>query len=97
MIAAHGAVCAHCGRTATAYLNLAHLDHDQRSPRTALLCVGCHNTHDAAYRLAMARRDRARRYGQLWLLPELEYAPFPAWRMPPRVRNVDAEAQIELF
>jgi hypothetical protein len=97
LIAAHGAICTHCGREVAAYLNLAHLDHDPRSPRTALLCPACHNRHDAAFRLAVYRRNRARRDGQMWLLAELEYAPYPAWLVPRNARAAVDLAQGDLF
>jgi len=42
----------------------------------------------------MTRRTRARRSGQLWLTPELEYAPYASWMVPRRV--LDA-AQLGLF
>lgn len=86
LIASHGSVCSVCRRQVPAYLNLAHLDHDQRNSRVALLCIGCHNRHDAAHRLAIWRRNRAKRHGQLWLSAEIEWAPYPSWFVPTRVR-----------
>jgi hypothetical protein len=68
-----------------AYLNLAHLAHDQKTSAIALLCMACHNRHDARYRLAVWRRRKAERDGQLWLMPEIEWAPLPRWRVPDRV------------
>jgi hypothetical protein len=98
LIAAHGAVCAHCGRTVPAYLNLAHITHDVRTSHVALLCAACHCRHDARHRLAIWRRNRARRHGQLWLSTELEYAPYPTWLIPPRVvEDVLRTLQIDLF
>src|SRR3982751_4441836 len=57
------------------YLNAAHLSHDPRdNVRVAVLCPACHSRHDTPQRIAMTRRTRARRSGQLWLLPEIEFA-----------------------
>lgn len=94
LIEAHGTRCSNCRREVPAYINLAHLDHDQRSPRVALLCPACHNRHDAARRLAVWRRSRAKRHGQLWLLPEIEWAPFPSWRAPAGVFAVDRQERL---
>lgn len=96
LIAAHGSICSACRAEVAKYLNLAHLDHDQRTSRVALLCMPCHNRHDAAHRLAIWRRRRAKRYGQLWLSPELEWAPYPPWSIPPRFRTA-LEVQGSLF
>jgi 5-methylcytosine-specific restriction endonuclease McrA len=86
--------CSKCGRTATINLQLAHLTHDPRSSAVAFLCAACHNRHDAAFRLAVARRNRARRYGQRWLWPEVQWACYPVWRIP---RRVAAALQGRLF
>lgn len=95
LIAIHGAKCAACGRETPKYLNLAHLERDPRSSSiVALRCPTCHGRFDALWNLALARRTRAKRVGQLWLLPELEYAPLPAWMIPARVLR---EAQGRLF
>lgn len=95
LIETHGAFCSVCRREVLRYLNLAHLTHDPRASDVALLCPACHASHDAPQRLAMTRRSRAKRSGQLWLLPEIEWAPYPAWLMPGRV--FDALAQGRLF
>jgi len=42
----------------------------------------------------MTRRTRARRVGQLWLSPEIEYAPYASWMIP---RRVIEERQSLLF
>jgi hypothetical protein len=94
LIAIHGSRCSACKRAVQRYLNLAHLTHDPRSSSVALMCPACHNRHDSAHRLAIWRRNRARRAGQLWLMPELEYAPYPAWMIP---RGVSDSRQEVLF
>lgn len=67
-------------------LQVAHVTHDPRRPDLVCIwCAACHASNDAPHRLAVWRRNRAKRVGQLWLLPELEYAPFPAWMIPKRV------------
>jgi hypothetical protein len=58
------------------------------------MCNADHNRHDAAHRLAIMRRNRAKRWGQLWLWPEIEYAPYPLWVVPKRVVT---EGQMDLF
>lgn len=81
-----GARCMNCGRVCERYLNLAHTQHDPKSPElVALWCPSCHARHDAPHRCAVTRRTRAKRVGQLWLLPEIEYAPFATWMIPARV------------
>lgn len=77
LILRRGPICSVCGREITRYLNLVHLTHDPLTSSVALMCAADHNRHDAAHRLAIWRRKRAKRYGQLWLLPEIELA--PAW------------------
>ena len=72
LIAARGQFCSRCKRAVSRYLNLAHLTHDPRSSEIALLCAACHNRHDSHHRYAVWRRNRARRVGQAWLLPEIE-------------------------
>jgi hypothetical protein len=76
-------------------LNGAHPHHDPRDgTQVCIWCPSCHARHDAPHRLAVMRRTRARRTGQLWLLPELEYAADPAWMTPAAVLRA---AQQELF
>jgi hypothetical protein len=71
-------------------LNVAHLSPDP-ADRTALtvLCPSCHSKHNAAQRLAMTRRTRARKRGQMWLSSELEVAPTPVRLWPMRLRQMD--------
>lgn len=95
LISIYGMKCQKCGRDCRKYLNLAHISHDPRQPhRVALWCPNCHARNDAPHRVAMMRRSRARREGQLWLLPEIEYAPLPAWQVPQRAID---QLQGELF
>jgi hypothetical protein len=66
-------------------------------PATAnftILCPACHARHDTPQRVAMTRRTRARRAGQLWLTPELEYVPYASWMVTRRVLD---ESQLGLF
>jgi hypothetical protein len=89
-----GGKCATC-RRAHPRLNGAHRNHDPRDRSSVVAwCPTCHARHDAPHRLAVMRRSHARRHGQLWLLPELEYAPDPEWMIP---RAVLREAQLGLF
>jgi hypothetical protein len=97
IIALRGARCTACRREVERYLQLTHTTHDPITSSTRLLCAACHARHDAPHRLAIWRRNRARRAGQLWLLPELEWAPFPAWQIPRAVfAAADAARQREL-
>lgn len=78
--------CARCNRQLPSpRLSAAHITHDPRSSEVRVLCFPCHNRHDAGHRLAIRRRNRARRYGQLWLFPEVEE--IPGWIV--IRRNVD--------
>jgi hypothetical protein len=75
--------CQACGIELAAGLNAAHLNHDPRDrSRVKILCPSCHARHDAPHRFAMMRRSRARKHGQLWLLPDIEWSPYPAWEIP---------------
>ncbi len=74
LLALAGHRCAHCG-TEHKYLNAAHVHHDPRNGQ--LITILC----------PMTRRTRARRAGQLWLSPEIEYAPYASWMIPRRVVN----------
>ena len=86
--------CAGCG-TGHKYLNAAHVHHDPRNGQLiTILCPACHARHDTPQRVAMTRRTRAQRVGQLWLTPELEYAPYASWMIP---RRVITAAQFGLF
>ena len=54
-------------------INLAHLTHDATNlVAVTLLCPSCHAKHDTHQRVAMTRRTRARRDGQMWLTPQVE-------------------------
>jgi hypothetical protein len=90
--------CEHCGRPHW-MMNWAHLSGDPRLPgRMGWLCPSCHAKHDTPQRLAVTRRTRARKHGQLWLAPELEYAHLPMFLWPTRVmRQLEADAQLSLF
>lgn len=73
----------------------AHVRHDPRDwSQVAIMCFACHTRHDSAQRLSVWRRNRAARAGQLWLWPEVEYAPFPSWVIP---RSVIRAAQSTMF
>jgi hypothetical protein len=41
--------------------------------------------HDARHAHAVRRRNHARRFGQGWLWPEVEWAPYAGWMVPRRV------------
>ncbi len=94
LIEALGNKCAMCSREHRA-INQAHLSHDPKDgTRVALLCPSCHSRYDTRQRVAMTRRTRAKRAGQLWLSAEIQWAPFPAWMIPARVLKA---AQTEMF
>ena len=81
-LAAAGYRCANCRRWHP-LLNLAHLSHDPTSRmELEVLCPSCHAKNDTRQRVAMTRRTRAARRGQLWLSEELRWAPYPAWAWP---------------
>ena len=85
---AAGHVCQHCGRTHR-LLNVAHLSHDPADRRSlAVLCPSCHAKNDTPQRLAMTRRNRAKRWGQLWLSEEIQWGPFPMRTWPLRLRQM---------
>jgi hypothetical protein len=94
LIAVHGARCFLCKAETPKYLNLAHLQRDPASYVIALLCPRCHGAYDALWNRSLARRTIAKRVGQLWLLPELEWAPVPSRLIP---RSVLEAAQGRLF
>jgi hypothetical protein len=85
LIAVHGARCQRCGAETPRYLNLVHLQRDPRSNLIALYCPACHGSYDWGINFGRARRTRAKRSGQLWLLPEIEWAPYPARMIPDEV------------
>jgi hypothetical protein len=91
VLEAAGHVCQRCGREHR-LLNVAHLTHDPTDRQfLAVLCPSCHSRNDTPQRIAMTRRTRALRRGQLWLTEELRLAPFPMRVWPKRLR------QLELF
>jgi predicted RNA-binding Zn-ribbon protein involved in translation (DUF1610 family) len=93
-----GKRCTTCRRETLRYLNLSHDSHDPLTSSVSFRCPSCHARHDAAHRLAVWRRNRAARHGQLWLLPEIEYAATPAWAIPREVfAAIDAARQGALF
>jgi len=95
LIKEHGSICMKCGRFHDR-INGAHQTHDPRDSRHVVLwCPSCHATHDAGHRIAIMRRNRAKAAGQLWLMPEMEWAPFAAWEIPGRI--YDRLAQLNLF
>ena len=66
-------------------LNVAHLSHDPADRRwLAVLCPSCHAKNDTPQRLAMTRRNRAKRRGQLWLSEEIRWGPLPVRTWPLR-------------
>ncbi len=85
---AAGHRCQHCHQPHR-LLNVAHLTHDPADRSSlAVLCPSCHAKHDTPQRIAMTRRTRAQKQGQLWLSEELELAPFPLRTWPPRLRQM---------
>jgi hypothetical protein len=85
---AAGNVCQRCGQ-AHRLLNVAHLSHDPADRRSlAVLCPSCHAKNDTPQRLAMTRRNRAKRSGQLWLSEEIQWGPFPMRTWPLRLRQM---------
>lgn len=96
LIEARGEACEKCKIVLAAGINGAHEDHDPRNDASVhLWCPSCHARHDARHRIAIMRRRRAREARQLWLLPELEWAPFASWEIPGWVW--DRMNQLHLF
>src|SRR5512132_4306069 len=86
---AAGNACERCGK-AHRMLNVAHLSHDPANRLlVAVLCPSCHAKNDTPQRVAMTRRNRARRRGQLWLSDEIRWAPFPMRTWPVWLRRMD--------
>ena len=85
---AAGNVCQRCGQPHR-LLNLAHLSHDP-ADRTALLvlCPSCHSKNDTPQRVAMTRRTKAIKRGQLWISEEVRMAPIPLRKWPFRLRQL---------
>lgn len=96
LIGQQGQVCKPCGIELAQGINAAHTDHNPRNLKSiVLMCPSCHATHDAGHRVAIMRRNRSKENGQLWLLPELEWAPFASWEIPGWVW--DRLTQMRLF
>ena len=92
---AGGEICSVCLHQIKG-VNGAHTGHDPRdSSSVVLMCPRDHARHDARHRMAIMRRRRATATGQLWLLPELEWAPFAVWEIPGWI--YDRIRQIPLF
>lgn len=95
LIEERGPYCSKCGRFHD-MVNGAHPDHNPANRKSVvLLCPSCHARHDAKHRIAIMRRNRSKNSGQLWLLPEIEWAPFAAIDIPGRI--YDRIAQLPLF
>ena len=89
MLEAAGNVCQLCHQPHR-LLNVVHLSNDPADrTRLTVLCPRCHSRHNAAQRIAITRRTRARQRGQLWLSDELEVAPVPVRLWPMRLRQMD--------
>lgn len=94
--AAGGGICSRCGVKLASGINGAHKDHDPRNPSSVvLMCPSCHARNDSPHRIAIMRRRKATANGQLWLLPELQWAPFASWEIPGWI--YDRMAQLKLF
>jgi 5-methylcytosine-specific restriction endonuclease McrA len=88
LIAKAGNVCEACKRPHV-MLNLTHLSGDPEDRRNlAVLCPSCHSRRDIGQKVAVARRTRAYRKGQLWLSDELELAHLPARLLPFELRQM---------
>ena len=86
---AAGNVCERCGKSHR-LLNVAHLSHDPADHRSlAVLCPSCHSKNDTPQRVAMTRRTRALKRGQLWLSDEIRLAPYPVRTWPMWMRQLD--------
>lgn len=89
VIEAAGNVCQRCGKPHR-LLNVAHLSHDPADRRSlAVLCPSCHSKNDTPQRVAMTRRTRAQKRGQMWLTDEIRWAPYPVRTWPMRLRQMD--------
>ncbi len=89
VLAAAGNVCQRCGKPHR-LLNVAHLEHDPADRRVlAVLCPSCHAKNDTAQRIAMTRRNKAQKNGQMWLTEEIRLGPFPLRTWPVRLRQMD--------
>jgi 5-methylcytosine-specific restriction endonuclease McrA len=89
MLEAAGNVCQICHQPHR-LLNVVHLSHDPADRKSlTVLCPSCHSKFATAQRIAMTRRTRARKYGQMWLSEELEVAPLPVRMWPMRLRQMN--------
>jgi 5-methylcytosine-specific restriction endonuclease McrA len=89
MLEAAGHACQMCHKPHR-LLNVAHLSNDPADRWSlTVLCPSCHSKFNAAQRIAMTRRTRARKRGQMWLTDELEVAPLPVRLWPARLRQMD--------
>jgi hypothetical protein len=90
--------CQQCGQQHR-MLNWAHLSGDPRiAGPMGWLCPSCHARHDTRFRIAATRRTRARRSGQRWLSPEIEWGYLPMYLWPAHViRSLENDAQMPLF
>jgi hypothetical protein len=96
LIAQLGPACQKCKREHPR-INLAHLTHDPTNMHiVTLLCPSCHAKYDAKQRHAMTRRTFARRRGQLWLTPALEYSAYTMWEIPEPVRDVATQLPLPM-
>lgn len=91
-----GAWCRDCGHAIARYANLSHETHDPLNSSVRIRCAACHARADARHRAAVVRRKRAAAAGQLWLMPEIEWAAAPAWAIPAGALRA-IHAQRELF
>lgn len=88
MIERAGGVCEACRRPHR-MLNLAHLSHDPADRlHLAVLCPSCHSRNDTKQRVAVTRRTRAYRRGQMWLNDDLELAALPMRLLPVELRQL---------
>lgn len=93
---AGGQICSKCGIELARGINGAHRNHDPRDrSRVVLMCPGCHAHHDAPHRIAIMRRRKSTETGQLWLMPEFEWAPYASWEIPGKI--FDRLEQFGLF
>src|SRR5579862_4668308 len=89
LLEAAGNKCQRCDKPHR-LLNVAHLSHDPADRRfLAVLCPSCHAKNDTPQRIAMTRRTRAHRRGQMWLTDEIQMAPFPIRTWPLKLRQMD--------
>ncbi len=89
VLEAAGNVCERCGKPHR-LLSVVHLSHDPADRMfLAVLCPSCHARQDTPQRIAMTRRTRAQKRGQLWLSDEMRLAPFPLRTWPPGVRQLN--------